>query len=127
MQHRGTENLNVREQLAVQHSAYILSCSVCLHLDRPVWVAHVLSYLLHLAFRQPNVRSEECLRIHLSMKLSLVLHTPAPKSTWISRLIVSQYYMVLSSTESLLPKHLYLQASTVFCCIILYENCICHS
>lgn len=112
MQRTGTENLNVREQLAVQHSACILSCSVCWHLDRPVWVAHVLSYLLHLAFRQPNVRSEGCLRIHLSMKLSLVLHTPAPKSTWISRLVVLQYYTVLSSTEFLLPKHLYLQTDS---------------
>jgi hypothetical protein len=77
--HGGTESLNVREQLAGQHSAYILSYSVCLHLERPVWVANVLSYLLHLTFRQPNVRSEGWVRIHLSLRLS-----PAPCTSYTS-------------------------------------------
>jgi hypothetical protein len=72
MQHSGTENLNAREKLAVQLSAYILNCSLCVHLDRPVWVEHVLSYLLHLSFRRPNVISEGWQRIHLSLRLSAV-------------------------------------------------------
>lgn len=120
MRHGGIENLNVREQLAVHHFAYILSCSVCLHLDRPVWVAHVLSCLLHLTFRQPNVRSEGCLRIHLSLRLSLVLHSPAPKSTWFSRLVVLQYCMVLSSAlNPFCPNtcaYRHRQFSAVLCC-----------
>jgi hypothetical protein len=84
MQHCGTENLNVREQLAGQCSVYILGCSVCLKFGQiSVSVANVLSYLLHLTFSQPNVRSERWLRIHLSFRLSLVLRTPAPKSVWV--------------------------------------------